>query len=134
MLTMLYSPATFYLQIDIQIDLDSSLQISAIPCTKHVNQRHGQRITALWSEYAVRNTNFTQTDSCFNRYHAPEMVHLSEFSDKVDSWAVGVIFYQLLVGEHPFTGCDKSTLEKRIVTCGIELSSTVFENISRPCK
>ncbi|GAN02633.1 calmodulin-dependent protein kinase homologue [Mucor ambiguus] len=67
-------------------------------------------------------------------YHAPEMVQLQEFSDKVDSWAAGIIFYQLLVGDHPFNGYESQSLEEAIVMKEIELSSAIFSEISPSSK
>ncbi|KAK4514637.1 uncharacterized protein ATC70_002238 [Mucor velutinosus] len=67
-------------------------------------------------------------------YHAPEMVQLKEFSDKVDSWAAGIIFYQMLVGNHPFDSCEARSLEEAIVMQEIELSPAIFTNISPPSR
>jgi serine/threonine protein kinase len=44
-----------------------------------------------------------------------EKVHL-HYSNTVDSWAVGVLVYELLVGCPPFYDKSKSTTEARIVS------------------
>eukprot|EP00878_Enallax_costatus_P047629 GHUV01058595.1.p1 GENE.GHUV01058595.1~~GHUV01058595.1.p1 ORF type:complete len:140 (-),score=27.47 GHUV01058595.1:47-466(-) len=44
-----------------------------------------------------------------------EKVHL-HYSNTVDSWAVGVLVYELLVGCPPFSGKNKEATEARIVS------------------
>ncbi|KAL9554938.1 hypothetical protein MBANPS3_002595 [Mucor bainieri] len=66
-------------------------------------------------------------------YHSPEMIQLQEFSDKVDSWAAGIIFYQLFAWAHPFSGYE-DRLKEAIVMEEIELSSAVFMKISPSSK
>ena len=41
-------------------------------------------------------------------YMAPEQLNNRLYNKSIDIWAVGVIFYQLLVGDHPYyrKGCD----------------------------
>eukprot|EP00397_Hematodinium_sp_SG-2012_P009769 GEMP01009862.1.p1 GENE.GEMP01009862.1~~GEMP01009862.1.p1 ORF type:complete len:605 (+),score=66.72 GEMP01009862.1:53-1867(+) len=46
-------------------------------------------------------------------YMAPEMLRKRSFSEKVDTWGVGVILYMLFKGEYPF---DVNSLEDRIVS------------------
>ncbi|KAL7330027.1 hypothetical protein PS15p_205025 [Mucor circinelloides] len=54
-------------------------------------------------------------------YHAPEMVKLQEFSNKIDSWAAGMIFYEMLTGKHPFAYGLREETEKAILTEDIKL-------------
>ena len=35
-------------------------------------------------------------------YKAPEVINMREPTAKVDIWALGIIFYQLLTSKHPF--------------------------------
>lgn len=73
------------------------------------------------SKYTLQNMCFTRTEFRFNRYHAPEMVKLQEFSDKIDSWAAGMIFYEMLTGEHPFGYGSREETEEAILTEDIKL-------------
>ncbi|OAC99446.1 hypothetical protein MUCCIDRAFT_166865 [Mucor lusitanicus CBS 277.49] len=57
-------------------------------------------------------------------YRSPEMVKLQEFSEKVDCWAAGIIFYQLLVGELPFSGPGTKDLEEAILVKSSRTSLT----------
>ena len=41
-------------------------------------------------------------------YMAPEVLQGSlRFNEKIDSWALGVLLYNLVTGKMPFTGSDK---------------------------
>ncbi|KAF1804706.1 kinase-like domain-containing protein [Mucor lusitanicus] len=65
-------------------------------------------------------------------YRAPEMVKLQEFSCKVDCWAAGIIFYQLLEGVHPFAVFEgKESLDSAILPAEIQFSSAVLESVSQ---
>lgn len=78
---------------------------------------------------------FALTDPYFYRYRAPEMVKLQEFSCKVDCWAAGIIFYQLLEGVHPFAVFEgKESLDSAILPAEIQFSSAVLESVSQKCK
>lgn len=43
-------------------------------------------------------------------YMAPEIFEGQSYSHKVDVWALGVVFYQMLTGITPFTGMDRRDL------------------------
>lgn len=49
------------------------------------------------------------------------MVKLQEFSNKIDSWAAGMIFYEMLTGKHPFAYGLREETEKAILTEDIKL-------------
>ena len=48
------------------------------------------------------------------RYLAPEQWYDDPCTDKTDMWAVGLIVYEMLVGEHPFADCDMLALASRV--------------------
>ena len=41
---------------------------------------------------------------------APEIFEGKAYSHKVDVWALGVVFYQMMTGFTPFTGMDRRDL------------------------
>ncbi|CAO0797355.1 unnamed protein product [Mucor circinelloides] len=64
-------------------------------------------------------------------YHAPEMVKLQEFSDKIDSWAAGMIFYEMLTGKHPFDCGSREETEKAILTEDVKLEQERIKHEDR---
>lgn len=52
-------------------------------------------------------------------YYSPEIMGQEEQNDRLDVWCVGVVLYELLFLEQPFTGQE------------IELKIRVFSNLSR---
>lgn len=40
-------------------------------------------------------------------YWAPEVLKLEKYSFPADLWALGVTFYQIVTGEHPFNVSDE---------------------------
>lgn len=37
-------------------------------------------------------------------YMAPELIEHNSYSEKSDIWALGIVFYQMIFGVHPFIG------------------------------
>lgn len=61
------------------------------------------------SKYDLDTIKQTQTTLGYNTtplYKAPEVINMKEPTAKVDIWALGVIFYQLLASKHPFQKRD----------------------------
>ena len=57
------------------------------------------------SKYDLDTIKQTQTTLGYNTtplYKAPEVINMKEPTSKVDMWAAGIIFYQLLASKHPF--------------------------------
>ncbi len=49
-------------------------------------------------------------------YMAPEMLLRQGYSLAVDWWCLGVLVYEMLTGEHPFTGATNQEMYRKIVT------------------
>ena len=47
-------------------------------------------------------------------YMAPEIQKGEAYSDKSDIWSLGIILYEMLVGQPPFTGRNKAELFQNI--------------------
>jgi aurora kinase len=67
-----------------------------------------------WSVHAPSNRRKTQCGTV--DYLPPEIVNRDWYSEKVDLWALGVLMYELLVGQAPFEDSLPLTY-KRIVRC-----------------
>ena len=57
-----------------------------------------------WSTHTIdeQRTTFCGTTD----YVAPELVYSEPYDNRVDSWAVGILTFELLLGHAPFTGND----------------------------
>ena len=71
-----------------------------------MNKRRLWKITdfGLTSEGTSKALHTTTSARGTNGYRAPEMIRgeKKRYSNKADIWAVGCIFYELIVGERPF--------------------------------
>eukprot|EP01060_Flectonema_neradi_P005305 TRINITY_DN13516_c0_g1_i1.p1 TRINITY_DN13516_c0_g1~~TRINITY_DN13516_c0_g1_i1.p1 ORF type:complete len:603 (+),score=140.95 TRINITY_DN13516_c0_g1_i1:212-1810(+) len=54
----------------------------------------------------LRSTSFCGTDT----YMAPEMIDEKEYTEAVDWWSLGILVYELLVGDPPFYAADPCEL------------------------
>ena len=64
---------------------------------------------------------------------APEIWHEDYnrcYNEKVDTWAVGVIAFKMLVGSYPFPGKTKDQLEEEITHYKVNFENTYFEGLS----
>ena len=52
---------------------------------------------------------------------APEIFEGKAYSHKVDVWALGVVFYQMMTGFTPFTGMDRKDLQRNLKKGDYEL-------------
>ncbi|KAL7671831.1 hypothetical protein ACOME3_006733 [Neoechinorhynchus agilis] len=58
-------------------------------------------------------------------YLAPEMVRHLEYTDKIDVWTVGVLTYELLVGNAPFDSHSIHATQSKIASVDFEIPSYV---------
>jgi len=49
-------------------------------------------------------------------YWAPELLKLEGYGKQVDLWALGVTFYQLVTGQHPFEVADENKFRDEALT------------------
>lgn len=75
-----------------------------------------------WSVHAPSDRRKTQCGTL--DYLPPEIVNYTSYNNKVDLWSLGVLMYELLVGEAPFEDSQVLTY-KRIVRCEMTVPSYV---------
>ena len=61
---------------------------------------------------------------------APEIFEGKAYSHKVDVWALGVVFYQMMTGFTPFTGMDRKDLQRNLKKGDYELPNNF--KLSKP--
>ena len=45
---------------------------------------------------------------------APEVLNGKKYNHKADVWSLGIVYFELLTGFTPFTGCDKNDLKRNL--------------------
>ena len=55
-----------------------------------------------WSTHTIDERRMTFCGTV--DYVAPELIYQEPYDDKIDIWAVGILSYELLTGNAPFTG------------------------------
>ena len=55
---------------------------------------------------------YKQTFCGTTNYMSPELISMSGYNEKIDVWAIGVIFYLLIFGKYPFSGTEKEMMVK----------------------
>lgn len=48
-------------------------------------------------------------------YLSPEQIHLRQLTSRTDLWSLGVVFYEMLAGQHPFPGQTASDVKAAIL-------------------
>lgn len=54
------------------------------------------------------------------QYLSPEIINKTGYDKKVDIWAIGVLFYEMLTGENPFNSIDNNKIYTNIQTLQIK--------------
>jgi len=82
--------------------------------------------------WAVHNPKNLKGDTVVGtrNYIAPEMLSGEEYDHKVDIWSLGIVAYEMLVGELPFYGVNDKELENNILTAELKLPGF----LSKPCQ
>jgi len=82
--------------------------------------------------WAVHNPKNLKGDTVVGtrNYIAPEMLSNEEYDHKVDIWSLGIVAYEMLVGELPFYGVDEKELEQNILSALLKLPGF----LSKPCQ
>ena len=70
------------------------------------------------------------------QYVAPEIVLESPYDYKVDTWAVGVVLFLLVSGNHPFDDSDDARIARKVVQCDLRALRTdsLWRSSSRDCR
>ena len=67
--------------------------------------------------WATHTINEARTTFCGTvDYVAPELVYQEPYDDKIDLWAIGILTYELLTGQAPFTGENENDTYSNITT------------------
>ena len=74
-----------------------------------------------WSTHTIneRRTTFCGTVD----YVAPELVYKEPYDEKIDLWAVGILTFELLTGQAPFTGKNENATYSNITNLDLQQSS-----------
>lgn len=76
-----------------------------------------------WSVHTQANRRTTMCGTL--DYLPPEMVEAKEHNEQVDTWALGVLLYEFLVGKPPFEEEYKSATYRRISKVDLQIPSFV---------
>ena len=70
------------------------------------------------------------------QYVAPEIVLQSAYDYKVDTWAIGVVLFLLVSGNHPFDDSDDARIARKVVQCDLRALRTdsLWRSSSRNCR
>jgi serine/threonine protein kinase len=67
-------------------------------------------------------------------YMAPELIKKESYTEKVDIWATGCVFYSMLSGLMAFDGDTKKELHTSICTELPDMRSGIWKRVGKNCK
>ena len=82
---------------------------------------------------------YIEDDECFQQesgtlgYKSPEMVLKQPSDFRSDVWSLGVMMYELLCGEMPFTGTSSEQVEESILTKNLSFIGSRWSTVSETC-
>ena len=87
---------------------------------KDADRMHVKLCDFGWSTHTIdeRRTTFCGTVD----YVAPELVHQEDYDEKIDQWAVGILTFELLTGQAPFTGSNETATYTNISNLDLQSS------------
>ena len=62
-------------------------------------------------------------------YVAPEMILNKYYSFKVDSWMLGVFFYEMIIGKDPFYNKDTYLIYQNILKCNVKFPKNIEKEV-----
>mmetsp|Transcript_7846 Transcript_7846/g.5888 ORF Transcript_7846/g.5888 Transcript_7846/m.5888 type:complete len:99 (-) Transcript_7846:96-392(-) len=85
-----------------------------------------------WSTHTIdeRRTTFCGTVD----YVAPELIYQEPYDEKIDIWAVGILTYELLTGQAPFTGLNEKETYSKITNLEIQQTEFYRDKVSTEAK
>lgn len=85
-------------------------------------------------EYAIYYNNVPIKDACGTlSYTAPEILDSKKYTNKVDVWSVGIIFYLLLFGKLPFDGDCHYDIILNTINSSLTLNQKILDELSEDC-
>jgi serine/threonine protein kinase len=65
-------------------------------------------------------------------YWAPEIIAGTRYTSSSDIWALGITFYQVCTGEHPFNVRDEQAFKEDVVKANIDWSRLAAFRVLKP--
>lgn len=81
-----------------------------------------------WSTHTIDERRMTFCGTV--DYVAPELVHHTPYDEKIDIWAVGILTYELLTGQAPFTGQNEKDTYSNIAKLDLQANDVFRERVS----
>ena len=82
-----------------------------------------------WATHTIneRRTTFCGTVD----YVAPELVYQEPYDDKIDLWAVGILSFELLTGQAPFTGRNENDTYSNITNLDLQKTDNTVKPFNK---
>ena len=81
---------------------------------------------------SINSDDISETFCGSPLYMAPEILTYQKYTYIADLWSVGVILYEMLTGETPFTGCNLYSLVSNMKNNEVRIPN--YSNLSSECK